>query len=296
MGDRVWTERLLLRDLEPDDLDALLEVLGDPIAMRYYPVPFDRDGVAAWIEWARRSYRENGFGLWAVIRRSDGRFLGDCGPMLQPVEDWVIPEVGYHIVPAEQGRGYATEAARACVAWIFANTSFDFVCSLVSPENGPSRAVAAKVHAAMREFTWAKNSKQMCLYSTERQGSAVRRHVSKSCGRDQVCMRSRRPCGRHRAPVAAASRPPLECGADHLVLVRPTGGLADVVTSIAEVLAGFVAGVPDVVLEIRAADVSRGLLGSGLQVTSSMLHVVQHPSPSNRSDRTCGNWTANVSP
>lgn len=173
MRDTVATERLLLRHLEPKDLDALFEVLGDPVAMRYYPAPFDRDGVAAWIEWARRSYRENGFGLWAVIRRSDGRFLGDCGPMLQSVEGQVIPEVGYHIVPTEQGRGYATEAAHACVAWIFANTSFDIACSLVSPENGPSRAVAAKVHSAMREFTWAKHNKEMCLYWSERPDAAV---------------------------------------------------------------------------------------------------------------------------
>ena len=168
MRDVVATERLLLRELELDDLDALFDVLGDPVAMRYYPAPFDRDRVAGWIEWARRSYRETGFGLWAVIRRSDRRFLGDCGPMLQPIEDQLIPEVGYHIVPTEQGRGYATEAARACVAWIFANTAFDIACSLVSPENAPSRAVAAKVHTAMREFTWTKNNKEMCLYWTER--------------------------------------------------------------------------------------------------------------------------------
>ena len=167
-GHALETERLLLRELEPDDVDALIEVLGDPVAMRYYPAPFDRDRVAAWIEWARGSYRDNGFGLWAVIRRSDGRFLGDCGPMLQPVEDRVIPEVGYHIVPAEQGRGYATEAAHACVAWIFANTPFDTVCSIVVPENGPSRAVATNVHSAMREFTWAKHDRRMCLYWTER--------------------------------------------------------------------------------------------------------------------------------
>ena len=167
------TERLLLRELEVEDVDALIEVLGDVDAMRYYPAPYDREGVAGWIEWARRSYVENGFGLWAVIRRSDGRFLGDCGPMLQPVEDRLIPEVGYHIVPPEQGRGYATEAARACVAWVFANTRFDIVCSLVSPENAPSRAVAAKVHSAMREFTWAKHDKEMCLYWTARPGSAA---------------------------------------------------------------------------------------------------------------------------
>ena len=179
MREIVTTERLLLRELELDDLDALFEVLGDPVAMRYYPAPFDRDGVAAWIEWARRKGdRENGFGLWAVIRRSDGRFLGDCGPMLQPVEDRLIPEVGYHIVPPEQGRGYATEAARGCVAWVFANTRFDVVCSLVSPDNAPSRAVAARVHSAMREFTWAKRDKEMCLYWTERPGSATAPQVS----------------------------------------------------------------------------------------------------------------------
>jgi RimJ/RimL family protein N-acetyltransferase len=164
------TERLILRELETEDVDGLLEVLGDPVAMRHYPAPFDQDRVAGWIEWARRSCRDNGFGLWAVIRRSDGRFLGDCGPMLQPVDDRLIPEVGYHIVPAEQGRGYATEAARACIAWVFANTQFDNVCSLVSPDNASSRAVAAKVHSAMREFTWAKHDKLMCLYWTDRPG------------------------------------------------------------------------------------------------------------------------------
>ncbi len=170
MREILATERLLLRELELGDVDTLFEVLGDPDAMRYYPAPFERDGVGAWIDWARLSYHDNAFGLWAVVRRSDGRFLGDCGPMLQPVEDLLIPEVGYHIVPSEQGRGYATEAARACLAWVFANTSFDMVCSIVSPENAPSRAVAAKVHAAMREFTWARNDKEMCLYWTDRPG------------------------------------------------------------------------------------------------------------------------------
>jgi hypothetical protein len=105
----VATERLRLREFELDDVDSLFEVLGDPGSMRYYPAPFDRDRVAAWIEGARRSYRQHGFGLWGVIRRSDGRFLGDCGPMLQSVDGELIPEVGYHIVPPERGRGYATE-------------------------------------------------------------------------------------------------------------------------------------------------------------------------------------------
>lgn len=164
------TDRLRLRELEPADVNALFEILGDPAAMRHYPAPFDIDRVADWIEKAQASYRANGFGLWAIIRRSDGRFLGDCGPILQSVEGKAIPEIGYHVAAAEQGRGYATEAARACLEWVFANTQYDRVCSLVLPENGPSRAVAAKIHGSMRQFVWQRNHRQMCLYWTDRSG------------------------------------------------------------------------------------------------------------------------------
>ena len=162
------TERLSLRELEVEDVDDLAEVLADPIAMQYYAVPFDRERVAAWIDWARTSYGEHGFGLWAVVRRSDGRFLGDCGPMLQPVQGALVPEVGFHIVRSEQGQGYATEAARACVGWVFDHTSYNSVCSLVSPDNEPSRAVAAKVHDSMRRFVWEKNRRTMFLYWSDR--------------------------------------------------------------------------------------------------------------------------------
>jgi RimJ/RimL family protein N-acetyltransferase len=164
----IETERLSLRELEVEDIDDLAEVLTDPMAMRYYEVPFDRERVAAWIDWARTSYSEHGFGLWAVIRRADGRFLGDCGPMLQLVQGALVPEVGYHIVRSEQGRGYATEAARACVEWVFDHTNYDSVCSLVSPDNEPSRAVAAKVHDSMRMFIWEKNRRRTCLYWSDR--------------------------------------------------------------------------------------------------------------------------------
>jgi RimJ/RimL family protein N-acetyltransferase len=162
------TERLSLRELETTDVDGLAEVLSDPVSMQFYPAPFDRDGVVAWIGRAQASYAKNGFGLWAVTHRADGRFLGDCGPMLQPVEGLLIPEIGYHIVPSEQGRGYATEAARACLAWVFEHEAFDIVCSLVAPENGPSRAVASKVHQSMRTIIWGRLGREMCMYWSER--------------------------------------------------------------------------------------------------------------------------------
>jgi [ribosomal protein S5]-alanine N-acetyltransferase len=165
------TDRLILRELTLADTDSLFEVLGDPIAMEHYPAPKSHEETEDWIRWAQGSYEQNGFGLWAVTRIADGRFLGDCGPMLQPVEGNLVPEVGYHIVRREWGRGYATEAASACRDLVLGRFGFERVVSIVAPENLTSRRVAEKVHETMREFFWDKSGRKMCLYETRRSGS-----------------------------------------------------------------------------------------------------------------------------
>jgi RimJ/RimL family protein N-acetyltransferase len=162
----VRTDRLTLRELTLDDVDVLYAVLGDPIAMEHYPAPKSRGESADWIRWAIDSYERNGFGLWAAVRTADGAFLGDCGPMLQPVEGRLVPEIGYHIVRTEWGRGYATEAAGACRDLVLGQLAFDRVVSIVAPENLPSRRVAEKVHQTMREFVWEKSGRSMCLYES----------------------------------------------------------------------------------------------------------------------------------
>jgi RimJ/RimL family protein N-acetyltransferase len=162
------TERLTLRELTLDDTDGLLEIFGDPKAMYAYPSTKDRAETQGWIHWALDSYAANGWGLWAVIRRADGRFLGDCGPMWQPVDGEQVAEIGYHIVRAEWRKGYATEAALACRDWFFANTPHDRLVSIVWPPNTASRRVAEKVHARMRYFTWEKTGTKECLYETLR--------------------------------------------------------------------------------------------------------------------------------
>ena len=160
------SDRLTLRELTFDDVDALLEVLGDLIAMEHYPAPKTRAETEGWIEWARESYERNGFGLWAVERSADGAFLGDCGPMLQPVEGELVPEIGYHIVRREWGKGYATEAASACRDHVLGPLGFGWVVSIVSPENLASRRVAEKVHETMREFVWERSGRAMCLFES----------------------------------------------------------------------------------------------------------------------------------
>jgi ribosomal-protein-alanine N-acetyltransferase len=162
------TDRLTLRELTLDDVDVLHEVLGDPLAMEHYPAAKTRAETEGWILWARESYESNGFGLWAVELNVDATLLGDCGPMLQPVEGELVPEIGYHIVRREWGHGYATEAALACRELVLGDLGFSRVVSIVAPENLASRRVAEKVHQTMREFVWEKSGRSMCLYESLR--------------------------------------------------------------------------------------------------------------------------------
>jgi ribosomal-protein-alanine N-acetyltransferase len=162
------TDRLRLRELTIADADGLLEIFGDQEAMRYYPATKDRTGTEGWIHWCLKSYQQNGFGLWAIERAADDTFLGDCGLMLQRVEGRQVPEIGYHLLPGEWGRGYATEAAGACRDWLFRETTYQEVVSIVDPANRRSRAVAERVHARMRPIGWGSQARTMCLYSTAR--------------------------------------------------------------------------------------------------------------------------------
>ena len=147
--DILETGRLVLRELTPEDTDELSKVLTDAGAMRYYPHPFSGEEVAGWIRWNLNNYRKYGHGLWAVIRKDDGVFLGDCGITIQEIEGKALPELGYHIIPAYGGKGYATEAAAACIQYAFETLGMDVLYSYTTPENIPSRRVAEKI--GMRE-------------------------------------------------------------------------------------------------------------------------------------------------
>jgi [ribosomal protein S5]-alanine N-acetyltransferase len=138
------TPRLILREFVPEDGDALARILSDPQTMRYYPAPFDRAGVEGWIARNQRRYAADGHGLWAMELKSIGEMIGDCGVTLQEVDGERLSEIGYHLRRDLWGRGYATEAARACRDYGFAQLKMDFLISLIRPENQPSCRVAQR--------------------------------------------------------------------------------------------------------------------------------------------------------
>jgi len=107
------TERLLLREMNMGDYDALYKILADSDIMRHYLYTFDERRVRGWIERNMERYLRDGFGLWAVCLKDTGEMIGDCGLTLQNIEGEMLPEIGYHICRDCQRKGYAKEAAKA---------------------------------------------------------------------------------------------------------------------------------------------------------------------------------------
>jgi len=138
------TQRLVLREFQHEDLDALAAILCDRETMRYYPVSFDSAAVADWIQRNRTRYANHGHGLWAMILKSTRELIGDCGLVRQSVDAVDEIEIGYHVRRDLWNQGYASEAARACRDYGFANLKVDRLISLIRPENLASRRVAEK--------------------------------------------------------------------------------------------------------------------------------------------------------
>ena len=148
------TQRLRFREMREDDAAFVLDMFSDEQAQRFYGDISSLEIAGRWTAFMRKRQREHGHSLWMLEALDDGRRVGDCGLLLQEVEGEPLLEVGYHLHARERGQGFASEAARACLAHAFAETEAPFVGSLVHPDNGPSARVAARVHASERRVEW----------------------------------------------------------------------------------------------------------------------------------------------
>jgi RimJ/RimL family protein N-acetyltransferase len=140
----IETPRLLLRHLTEDDVDAVFAVIGDPQTMKFYSQKFTREDAQRWVSRSQQRYRTDGFGLFAVVLKSNGEVIGNCGVVMQDIGGEPLLEVGYHFRRDHWGHGYASEAARACMDYAFRHLGAAKVVSLILPENLPSRRVAER--------------------------------------------------------------------------------------------------------------------------------------------------------
>jgi ribosomal-protein-alanine N-acetyltransferase len=77
------------------------------------------------------------YGIWVLMERRSRTVVGDAGFLGPPGEDEAV-EIGYSVIPDRRGRGYATEAVRALVAWALAQPGVSAVVARCTPDNTPS--------------------------------------------------------------------------------------------------------------------------------------------------------------
>lgn len=137
------TERLLLRPPRREDYEPWAAFVADEESMRHLGGVQARS--PAWRSLATMvgSWQMEGFGMFSVIEKASGQWVGRVGPW-NPV-DWPGTEVGWSIVRAAWGRGYAPEAAIASTDWAFEHLGWDEVIHTIDPANAGSQAVARKL-------------------------------------------------------------------------------------------------------------------------------------------------------
>jgi RimJ/RimL family protein N-acetyltransferase len=156
------TERLRLRPLLPGDGDEIFRYRSDPEICRYQN--WEPESVAEVDEFiARMTALEPDIpGTWyqlAICERDTGRLLGDCGLRFPRRREYET-EVGVSLAPEFQGRGYATEALEAVLAYLFDHLDKHRVFASADPRNHASLRLMERVgmrrEAHFRESLWFK--------------------------------------------------------------------------------------------------------------------------------------------
>ncbi len=151
----ITTDRLVMRPPARDDFEDCARLWADPDVVRHIGgKPFTREE-----SWSRLTryvghWALQGYGFWALRERDTGRYAGEVGsadfkrditPSLSGAQ-----EMGWIIAPWAQGKGYATEAVRAALAWNEKRFAGARLVCMISPANAPSLRVAEK--CGFREY------------------------------------------------------------------------------------------------------------------------------------------------
>ena len=140
----IETARLVVRGFRWEDLDQVAEVFADPQVMWMQPEIMTRDQSRVWLQAALQHYRDDGMGECAVVLRSNGRVIGDCGLVMREIEGERIPEFNWDLRSDAWGCGYATEAARGVLEHASAS-GLRRLCALIKRQNERSQRVAARL-------------------------------------------------------------------------------------------------------------------------------------------------------
>jgi RimJ/RimL family protein N-acetyltransferase len=143
----IRTDRLLLRRWTDADRGPFAALNADLRVMEHFPSVLTRDESDAILGRIEVHFERHGYGLWAVEVLDQFPFIGFVGLAVPSFEARFMPcvEVGWRLAAAYWGQGYATEAARAALAFGFGPLGLEEIVSFTVPENDRSRRVMQRL-------------------------------------------------------------------------------------------------------------------------------------------------------
>ncbi|SRR5579885_1341022 len=144
------TPRLILREPRLEDFPSYAAMWANPDVVRFISGKPQTEE-EAWARFLRVTGQWHllGFGFWTIERKDTGRRIGEAGFVegRRAIEPSLIgiPEIGWGIEPAEHGKGYAHEAAKAALDWGIAHFGGRPIRCIIAPENAPSIRLAQKL-------------------------------------------------------------------------------------------------------------------------------------------------------
>lgn len=142
----IETKRLILREFQPKDVHQIAPILANPQVMKFSPT-----GILSALQTQEKidgfitSYKEFGFGKWAVIFKESNQLIGYCGIAIEQIDNVTEREIGYRLHPNFWGKGLATEAASATIQYGFEQFKFTDIIGIVNPANTASVRVLEKI-------------------------------------------------------------------------------------------------------------------------------------------------------
>ncbi len=145
--DNLSSKRLTTRFLSADDVAIWTTFFEDKDCAHFFPtmgLSHAKARAEFWIEKQLARYAENRFGLQALINKESGEFVGQCGLLLQEVDNQPVLEIGYSLLKPHWHKGYAIEAAKLFKDYAFQSNFSEELVSIINVQNTASQAVAHK--------------------------------------------------------------------------------------------------------------------------------------------------------
>ncbi len=143
----VETDRLSFRLLRPNDFENWLPLFAVANVARYLGMDQsmgEKQQCQKWFDKVFHRYENDLGGMNALISKSTGKLIGQCGLLIQDIEGEQRMEIGYSVLPEYWGMGYASEAAQKCKLEGFERGFTDRLMSMVHVENIGSETVAKR--------------------------------------------------------------------------------------------------------------------------------------------------------